>query len=486
MKYKKPAPYSLLHNPYSPNYIELHCHSNFSLLDGAAHPEDLVVRAAELGMTALALTDHDAVYGAVRFAQAAQAHHIRPIFGAEMTLVNGHHLTLLVEHKIGWRNLCRLINLARHNAPKGQAALPPEALAGRTEGLIALSGCRQGELATTLRQKQWAVAGDIARRYRDLFGSDNFWIELQDHLQPDDGALVDAQVALARHLRLGYLTTNNVHYSTRAGQYLRNVLRCIRQRISLAQLDSLGPLNSELYLKTGRHLRPLFANYPDALANTLKIAGRCRFELHYGLQALPHFPTPPGLDAEMYLYQLCQKAVRQRYVEPAEQVWTQLTHELTVIEQAGLTNYFLIVWDIVRFARTQGIRCQGRGSAANSLVAYLLHISPVDPLAHDLIFERFLSAEREVVPDIDLDFQADRREEVIQYVYQRYGLEHAAMACTLVTYRKRSAWRDVGQALGLPATLLAQGPDVLADKQTGSCANRSWTSRDTWASTMAA
>jgi len=452
------------------DYVELHCHSNFSLLDGAAHPEDLVARAVELGMPALALTDHDGVYGAVRFAEAAHTHGIRPIFGTELTLEGGHHLTVLVENEIGWRNLCLLIGQARHNAAKGQAVLSPAALADHTAGLIALSGCRQGEIATALLQKDQATVETAGRRYRELFGPENFWIELQHHLRPDDEVLMAGLVDMARRLQLGYVVTNNVHYATRVGRQLQDVLVCIRHHTTLNDAGPLLRPNSEFYLKSGRRLAPLFEDYPQALTNTLTLAERCRFELQYGLQELPLFPLPRTLTAEAYLRRLCEQAISRQYPHSPEQMYTQLDHELAVIAQTGLANYFLIVWDIVRFAREQGIRCQGRGSAANSLVAYLLQISPIDPLAHNLVFERFLSPERHIAPDIDLDFQADRREEVIQYVYQRYGIEHAAMACTLVTYRTRSAIRDVAQTLGvrqvlnLPESLLAQEPDLLADE----------------------
>jgi error-prone DNA polymerase len=479
------------------NYVELHCHSNFSLLDGASHPEDLVVRAAGLEMEALALTDHDAVYGAVRFVEVARTRGIRPILGAELTLVGGSHLTLLVEDETGWGNLCWLISRARHNAPKGQPALPPAGLIGHTQGLIALSGCRQGEVAAALLRKDREGALAAARRYRDLFGQDRFWIELQHHLLPDDDALVDGLVGLARHLELGYVATNNVHYATRNGRQLQDVLVCIRHRTRLDEADPFLRPNSEFYLKPAWRMAPLFAAYPQALANTRRIAERCQFELRYGLQDLPRFPTPAGLDALTYLRRLCQDAVPARYPGPPSRVWEQLDHELAVIQRAGLANYFLIVWDLVHFARENGIRCQGRGSAANSMAAYLLGITPIDPLAHDLVFERFLSDARPplppgppatypgaqngyacgpsapsrhrlgspgagagrtgqegageggIVPDIDIDFQANRREEVIQYVYRRYGPEHTAMACTLVTFRARSAWRDVSKALGL-------------------------------------
>jgi error-prone DNA polymerase len=447
-------------------YVELHCHSNFSLLDGASHPEELVARAAELGMEALALTDHDAVYGIPRFVRAARARGIRPILGAELTQADGHHLTLLVEDETGWTNLCRLIGLARHNAPKGEAALPPEQLAGHTVGLIALSGCRKGEVAAALLAKDREAALAAARRYQSLFGPGRFWIELQHHLLTDDDALLDSLAGLARHLGIGCVVTNDVHYATRAGRRLQDVLVCIRHLTSLERVGGLLRPNSEFYLKPSWRLAPLFAAYPDALANTARIAERCRFDLRYGLQDLPRFPAPPGLDATTYLARLCQEAISGRYPDPPSRLNEQLAHELAAIARAGLANYFLIVWDIVRFARKSGIRYQGRGSAANSLVAYLLGITPIDPLRHDLVFERFLSGEEGIVPDIDIDFQANRREEVIQYVYERYGPEHAAMACTLVTFRSRSAWRDVGRALGLPPELVSRAVEVLGEAPT--------------------
>lgn len=443
-------------------YVELHCHSNFSLLDGAAHPEKLLARAAALGMPALALTDHDAVYGAVRFVRAAREHGLRPILGAELTIDGGpvagqHHLTLLVENQTGWHNLCYLISRARHAAPKGQAWLAFEELVGCTEGLIALSGCRQGAIPRLLLgQDGREQALSVARRYLELFGRDHFWIELQRHYLPQDELLIPRLAALAEYLDLGCVATNNVHYVMQDGHRLQDVLVCIRNLVTLDEATHLLRLNSEYYLKSGAEMAVLFVDYAQAVANTVAIAERCHFELGYGLQDLPYFPTLHGMSSNAYLRRLCYEAIPARYSDaPPEQVRRQLQHELRVIEQAGLANYFLIVWDIVRFAREKGIRCQGRGSAANSLVAYLLFISPIDPIAHDLVFERFLSAERQVVPDIDIDFDAQRREEVIQYIYATYGAEHTAMACTLVTFRTRSAIRDIGKALDLAPELVS-------------------------------
>lgn len=450
-------------------YAELHAHSCFSILDGASQPEELVARAAALGMPALALTDHDAVYGAHRFLRAAREHGIRPILGAELTLAAGeqnrsnghveHHLTLLVENQAGWHNLCYLISRARAHAPKGQAALPLSELEGCTGGLIALSGCRQGAIATALVARKWREAVRTARRYCTLFGPRNFWIELQNHRQPHDALLMARLADLARFMNLGCVATNNVHYAQREGHRLQDVLVCIRHNTTLDQASHLRRYNSEYYLKSPAQMQALFADYPEAVANTLRLAERCDFEPVYGLQDLPRYETPGGMSAESYLRRLCEQGLRERYGEPSEQARAQLQRELDVIARTALANYFLIVWDIVRFARENGIRCQGRGSAANSLAAYLLRISPIDPLQHHLVFERFLSEERlssdaGFMPDIDLDFDAARREEVIQYVYKRYGAAHVAMACTFSTFQRRSALRDVGKALGLSPQII--------------------------------
>lgn len=455
------------------DYVELHCHSNFSLLDGASHPEELVIRAAELEIPALALTDHNAVYGAARFIRAAREYGIQPILGAELTLAEDddlfhtHHLTLLVENQAGWHNLCYLISRAQHNAPKGQAVLPFSELTGCTNGLIVLSGCRHGLLATAVQREQGhKKAVSIARRYLDLFGRENFYIELQNHYLPDDGLRNGRLTALAHHLKLPCVVTNNVHYHIPERYKLQDVLVCIHHLTTLDESAHLRRLNGEYYLKTAVQMAALFPDQPQAIANTLNIVGRCHFELHYGLQDLPHFPTPYGMSTGAYLRRLCQKAIPHRYPQSASRIQEQVNYEFNIIEGAGLANYFLIVWDIVRYAREQGIRCQGRGSAANSLVAYLLNISPVDPLAHDLVFERFLSAERAIAPDIDLDFDAARREEVIQYLYGRYGADHTAMACTFITFRSKSAIRDIGKALGLSPELVGTAVHALETNTT--------------------
>lgn len=446
-------------------YVELHTHSNFSLLDGADHPEILVQRAAELEMPALALTDHDNLYGAVKFMQAAREAGIRPIFGAELTLAGGYHLTLLVENEDGWHNLCYLISAAQRAKPKGQAELPEQELIGCTNGLIALSGCQHGKIATLLRQGKRRQAVEVARRYHDLFGPERFWIELQRHYLPSDSILVPRLAGLASYLNLGCVATNNVHYARPERSRLQDVLVCIKHLTTLDTAAHLLRGNSEFYLKSAEKMTALFPDYPEALANAGRIAERCHFELQYGLQDLPPFPTSGGMSDLAYLRRLCEQALYEKYPNAVAQAREQFNHELVIIQKAGLANYFLIVADVVRFARSQGIRCQGRGSAANSIVAYLLNISPIDPLSHALVFERFLSDERRAVPDIDLDFESERREEVIQYIYQTYGPTHVAMACTYITFRARSAVRDVGKALGLPPTIIAAAAHTLDSQQ---------------------
>jgi error-prone DNA polymerase len=444
-------------------YVELHCHSAYSLCDGTSSPAELVARAADLGMEALALTDHDALYGAVPFVEAAEARGIRPILGAEVTLVGDYHLTLLVADATGWRNLCRLISHAQANAPKGQALLAWDVLAQHSDGLICLTGCRKGPVASSIQRLDMVRAERAARWLCDRFTPERTVIEVQHHRHPGDAALARRLVHLAQHLHLTAVATNNVHYARREQQPLHDVLTAIRHRTSLDAAGTKLRANGEYFLKSGGMLRPLFADHPELLTNTLRVAEQCDFRLSYGLQDLPHFPTPSGCDADRYLQRLCTDALPRRYPDSPEHACRQLAYELRVINEAGLSNYFLIVWDIVRFAREQGIRCQGRGSAANSLVAFLLGISPIDPLAHDLVFERFLSAERPSMPDIDIDFAADRREEVIQYVFQKYGASHAAMACTFSTFGARAALRDVARTLDVTSEHLLIAGDHATD-----------------------
>ena len=492
----------------APDYIELRAHSAYSLLRGTSPPETLVAQAANLGMKSLALTDHNNVYGAVSFQKAAQALDIQPILGAELTIESrlldagggrlaksplqshaggGRHtkpplqsalkggggvgtagnvaanpplspcgrggrgvrgrneaaLTLLVADETGWENLCWLITQAQHQAPKGEGLLRFEQLEGRAAGLIALSGGREGEINRALESDGMDAACDAARSYAALFDPGCFFIELHHHRRPYDDQRVDALVELARSLKLEYVAANHVHYPTPAEKPLGDVLAAIRHNRSLDEARAQLFPNGQHYLKPAEAMAALFHRYPRALSNTRRIADACRYQLPSQLQALPQYPLPDGMSAQAFLTALCRGADRYR-----PHMEARLRHELDIIETTGLANYFLVVWDIVHFAWERGIRCQGRGSAANSVVAYLLKIAPVDPIKHRLVFERFLSEERQMTPDIDMDFDAETREEVIQYLYEKYGRTHAAMACTFVTYRHRSVIRDVAKAWG--------------------------------------
>jgi error-prone DNA polymerase len=451
-------------------YVELHCHSYFSLLDAASSPERLIAHAVTLGYHALALTDHDSLSGAVRFWVAAREAQLHPIIGAEINLEDNYHLTLLAETQRGYANLCTLLTLAHcgelaaldlHASPNqwpGKAApyLTWDNLAAHAEGLILLSGCRRGPVTAALLAGQEKQAKEAAGRLRDIFGLGHTYIELQHHRLPDDNRLIAHLVALARTLDLPYVATNNVHHATRKERRLHDVLIAVRYHESLTQARRIGhlPSNHNDYLASPDEMAHRFQELPQAIANTAAIASRCQVSLDLSGRRLPAFPTPAGMTEFRYLYELCHAALPRRYPDLKPAVLTQLAHELNVIEQAGLAGYFLIVWDIVDWARRRGILCQGRGSAANSIVAYLLGITGVDPLRHNLLFERFLSPDQHTTPDIDLDFARDRREEVIAYIYDRYGAAYVAMVCNTVTYQARSAVRDLGKTLDFP-------PDVI-------------------------
>jgi error-prone DNA polymerase len=455
-------------------YIELHCHSYYSLLDGASAPPALLDRAAALGMPALAITDHDGLIGAVEFWRAARERGIRPILGAEVTLAHGSHLTLLAETQAGYANLSRLLAVGQLAGTKGHPHFTIEDVAQHAAGLLCLSGCRQGALAQAVLANDTAQAVRAAGKLAEIFGHGRLWIELQHHWLPDDDRLLTGLLAVAETVGLAVVATNDVHYATPDGHRLHDVLTATRYNVPLAELGTRQRPNSEFYLKSEAEIAALFAERPDVLAATQAIAERCDVSLDFTRRRLPGFPPcsesfphgiPPGETAFSHLYALAHGGLRARYQPVTPPALKQLTHELAVIEAAGLVDYFLIVWDIVREARARGIRCQGRGSAANSLVAYLLGITPVDPLAHNLLFARFLSDRTDTMPDIDLDFERDRRDEIIAYVYERYGREHTALVCNVVTYQRRLAVRDAARAFGFPPEELGRIGEWAAEQK---------------------
>jgi len=437
-------------------YVELHCHSHFSFLDGASSPDDLVSRTKELGSPALALTDHDGLYGIVKFCNAAKEQGIKPIVGAEITLDGGYHLTLLAKNMTGYSNLCRLISQAQVSHSKGQASLNPAILESHHDGLFCLSGCKKGEIPRLILNDRRDEAIEAARRYRNIFDHD-FCIEIQNNLCPEDKRLRRDSVSLASRLGIGYVATNNVHYARREDHRLQDILVCIRNRSTLDSSHHLRRPNSEYHLKSVEEMARLFGEYPQAVANTLRIADECHLDLDLSSHRFPDFSVPPDETAESYLEKLCWERVRHKYQPVTEEVEQRLKDELRLIHKLGLAGYFLTVWDIMEYAKRNDIPAQGRGSAASSIVTHILGITRVDPIKQRLFAGRFLNDEMSAIPDIDIDIASDRedqREKLIQYIYQKYGPGHAAMLCNVVTYKARNTVREVGKAMGLPLDLI--------------------------------
>jgi error-prone DNA polymerase len=416
-------------------YAELHCRSNFTFLEGGSHPEELAEEACRLGLHALALTDRDGLYGTVRFAHAAAERKLPGIVGSELTLEGGC-IVALVENERGYSNLCDLISTGQLRGSKGAPQLGVADLEGRTEGLVALCGDPDA---------------DRLRLLREHFPG-RLFVELQHHLHAQDARRCRELLECAGDLHLPYLATNGAMYAFKEHARLADVLFCIKKKTTLAQAREAAMLrpNAEYHLKAPRMMAQIFAAYPEAIRNTLAVAERCPFRLERLTGQFPLFPVSDGYTRQSYLRELVYKGASERYGTPLDsKIERQLEYELGMIAKMDLAGYFLIVWDIVRAAGEMGVLCQGRGSAANSAVCYALGITAVDPIGMDLLFERFMSEGRKEIPDVDVDFAHQDREKVIQYVYDRYGRTHAAMAAEVVTYHTRSAIRDVGKAIGL-------------------------------------
>jgi len=438
------------------DYAELHCHSNFSLLDGASHPEDLVARAAEVEMPALALTDHNGLYGVVPFYKAARQAGVKPVIGAEITTDKGYHLTVLAQSNRGYSSLSSLISRAQLTQSKGNPSVDLATIARYSADIICLSGCRKGEIPSLIQGGDKEKAEAVARSYIEIFGRDNFLIELQNNLYQGDRRLCGELVQIANRLGISYVATNNVHYAREDGHRLQDILVCIANRTTLDKSGRFRRHNSEFYLKSAAEMSPLFKEYPKAIENALSIADRCNVSLDFSSYRFPEFPVPEDETHASYLAKLCREKAKERYGEISDEVRSQLRYELDLIEKLGLSGYFLIAWDIMDYARRNGIPAQGRGSAANSIVAYILGISRVDPISHRLFVGRFLNEEMSALPDIDIDVSTNHREKLIQYVYKKYGEEHTAMVCTYVTFQARNAIREVGKAIGMPADVIDQ------------------------------
>jgi DNA polymerase III alpha subunit len=491
-------------------YCELHAHSNFSFLDGASHPEELIGRAAVLGMPSLAVTDHAGLYAAVRLWKAAAQTRteaardaglspVSAIVGLELAIpaderslrlarrgrklndplrgakasrgwpgefhagpMPGDHLVLLARDGPGYAALSRLASrghlAGEKQFPVFERGLVEAALDEARGHLIGLSGCRSGEVPRQLLAGDPDAALAAAQAWAGHFPDGDFAVELSHHLQPDDDWLVTQLAELAERAGLPTVVTNEVHYADPSGHRLQDVLVCIRHGATLDEARELLLPNAEYRLKSGAELARIGAGLPDersqrawadGLARAAAIGRSCRLDLDFERYRFPGFTVPEGETPFSYLYQLAHEGLRRRYRPITKQAVTQLAHELDVIERTNLAEFFLIVWDLMEFARQRGIIGQGRGSAGDSIVAYCLGITKVDPIEHKLLFERFINEAR-TLPDIDIDFDVNRREEVIQYLYDRYGEDHSAMVCTVITYRARSAVREVAKALGFP------------------------------------
>ena len=448
------------------NYIELHCHSNYSFQEGASSIDELLVRARELGYPALALTDHDNLCGAMQFARTAAGLGVQPITGVELTLKGGSHLTLLAVSRKGYGNLCRLISYAHITGDRRNPELDPKYLSEYAEGLILLTGCREGRIPSLLADDKSCEARAVAEKYLEWFGTDNIFVELQQNLAYGDTERNRRLVELARSLGVGVVATNNVHYHVPDRHRLQDALVAVRHNKTIEETHRERRPNAHFYLKSPAEMAALFQDCPEAIENTLRVAGRCAFSLSKDLDyRFPDYPVPEGFTPQTYLQHLCYEAASRRYGGITEKVRARLQEEFRLIQKHGLAGFFLIYHDIIQLGRQIMIELglsdpeipleerspgRGRGSSVAMLVGYLIGLSHIDPLKFNLSLERFLQEEMASVPDIDLDFPRNIREELIKRVHDKWGWDYAALSGMISTYKMKGAVRDLGKALGLP------------------------------------
>ena len=446
-------------------FVHLHVHSEFSLLDGACRIGRLAARAKELGQTALAITDHGVMYGVIDFYRAAKAVGIKPIIGCEVYVAprtrfdrvhevddRPYHLVLLCRNEQGYRNLSALVSRSFTEGFYGKPRVDWELLTRYHEGIIALSACLAGQLPRLLLAGDYAGAKAHALAMRDLFGPDNYYLELQDHGIPQQKQVLQGLVALHQETGIPLVATNDAHYLTRQDAAIQDVLMCIQMGKTVEDPNRMRFETQEFYLKSEQEMAALFPDWPEALENTAKIAADCNVDFQFGVYHLPEFKLPPGYtDGDAYFETLCRQGFARRYPQGSEEYEKQLAYEMDMIRQMGFVEYFLIVSDFIGYAKSHDIPVgPGRGSAAGSMVAYCLDITDVDPMKYSLYFERFLNPERVSMPDIDVDFCYRRRGEVIDYVNQKYGADHVAQIVTFGTMAAKGAIRDVGRALNVP------------------------------------
>lgn len=446
------------------NFVHLHTHTEYSLLDGASRITDLLDRCKELGMNSLAITDHGVMYGVVDFYKEAKARGIKPIIGCEVYIAprsmtdkqshadsNYAHLVLLAKDQIGYKNLVKLVSMGFIEGFYYRPRIDYDVLAQYSQGLIGLSGCLAGDIPRMLLSEQKKAARDLALRLEKIFGKGNFYLELQNHGLEEQLRLNEMIVELSNDTGIPLVASNDVHYVRREDAEVHDVLLCIQTGKTIEDEDRMRFDSQEFYLKSPEEMQDLFASCPEALKNTVKIANQCNVEFDFDTVHLPKYDVPEGYTASQYLRHLCWQGVEKKYPENTREVKERLEYELDTIEKMGYVDYFLIVWDFIKFAKDNGIMVgPGRGSAAGSLVAYVLDITQIDPLKYNLLFERFLNPERISMPDIDIDFCFERRQEVIDYVVQKYGEDRVAQIITFGTMAARAVIRDVGRALNLP------------------------------------
>jgi len=446
------------------DFVHLHCHSEYSLLDGAARINYLVNRAAELNMPAVAITDHGTMFGVVDFYKAAKEAGVKPILGCEVYVAPRsrfqkeprqddiqYHLVLLAENDTGYRNLTRLVSAGFTEGFYYKPRVDRELLAQHSEGLIALSACLAGEIPTRILEGQLEEARETARFYRDLFGSENFYLELHDHNIPEQKKVNEVLKQISREEGIPLVASNDVHYLSRQDAGVHDVLLCIQTGKTVDETERMSFETEEFYFKTGAEIAGQFDDVPEAVSNSLRIAERCHVEKDFSKRYLPEYEVPEGYDADTYLEKICYEGLQSRYGEVTPEIEERLQYELNVIRQMDYSDYFLIVWDFIEYARREEVLVgPGRGSAAGSLVAYCLGITNIEPLQHGLLFERFLNPERISMPDIDIDFCDDKRDRILKYVFDKYGQERVAQIITFGTMAARAAVRDVGRALAIP------------------------------------
>ena len=450
-------------------FTHLHVHTEYSLLDGSSKIKEITSRAKELGMKSLAITDHGVMYGVIDFYKAAKEVGIKPILGCEVYVAPGsrfdkqpgesesryYHLVLLAENNTGYKNLMKIVSRGFTEGFYYKPRVDYEVLEQFHEGIIALSACLAGEVQRYLARGMYEAGCEAAKRYEGIFGKGNFFLELQDHGIPEQKYVNPQLIRMSQELGIDLVCTNDVHYTYAQDADAQDILLCIQTGKKVTDENRMRYDGGQYYLKSPEEMAELFPYAPQALENTCKIAERCNVEIEFGVTKVPHFEVPQGFDSWTYLNHLCNEGMKRRYPDADEEKKKRLEYELSVIHKMGYVDYFLIVWDYINYAKTHGIAVgPGRGSAAGSIVSYCLGITDIDPIKYSLIFERFLNPERVSMPDIDVDFCYERRQEVIDYVVEKYGKDCVVQIVTFGTMAARAVIKDVGRVLDLPYAMV--------------------------------